>query len=126
MKGKRIVIAAATQLYAPLMVLLAFTLLAGRAPGGVGLVAGLVFGLALALVALTFGAGVARQMLPPVVARAALGLGVLAVVGAACLPGLAFVAQIEEAGLFATTTAAANLFLFSVFERAPTLSDEEW
>lgn len=126
MKGRSIVVAAATQLYAPLLVLFGATLLADYAPGGVGFVAGLTFGLALALVALTFGAGVARQVLPPAVARAALGFGVLAVIGAVGLPELAFAPQVEEAGLCAATAAAVSLTLFCAFERAPTLSDAEW
>ena len=126
MKGRSIVIAAATQLYAPLLIFFGFLVLADHAPGGIGFAAGLIFGLALALVALTFGASVARQVLPPIVARATLCLGGLAVIGAAGLPGLAFAPQLAEAGLCATTAAMVSLFLFCAFERAPTLSDAEW
>lgn len=126
MKGSRVVIAATTQLYAPLLVLFGFSLLADRTPGGIGFVAGLVFGLALALVALTFGAGVARKVLPPIIARAALGVGVLAAIVGVSLPQLSLAAQVAEAGLFVTTASAASLCLLALFDRAPTLSDAEW
>jgi multisubunit Na+/H+ antiporter MnhB subunit len=120
--GGYVVLAAAARLYAPLLVLLAGSLLVTRAPGsGVGVLAGLVFGLALALHALVFGAAASRKAFPPVVARAVLAAGVLA-----ALTGAPASTQWAEAGLFLATSAALALILAVLFARAPTLSEAEW
>jgi multisubunit Na+/H+ antiporter MnhB subunit len=114
------VLAGAARLHAPLLLLLAGTLFVSRAPGsGVGFLAGLLFGLALALHALVFGANASRTAFPPWLARAALAVGVLMTLAPAPT-------QLSEAGLFAATSAALSLILASVFARAPTLSDAEW
>ncbi len=121
MKGAGI-LAGAVRLHAPLLVLLAGSLFSARAPGsGVGLMAGLLFGLALALHALVFGAAAARAAFPPWTARAILVAGTLAALLGAPSPTLW-----SEAGLFAATGAALALILVVVFARAPTLSDAEW
>ena len=120
--GGYVVLAAAARLHAPLLVLLAGSLLVTRAPGsGVGVLAGLVFGLALALHALVFGAGASRQAFSPGFARAALAAGVLAALTGAPAP-----TQLAEAGLFVATSSALALILAVIFARAPTLSEAQW
>ncbi len=125
--GGHVVVAAAARLYAPLLGLFALTLFVTRAPGsGVGFLAGLVFGLALALHALAFGAGASRAAFPPSVAHTGLSAGVLTVLLGAASPGLGFAAQLAEAGLFLATGSAAALILAVLVGRAPTLPDGEW
>ena len=120
-------LAAAARLYAPLAVLFSLTLFVARAPGsGVGLLAGLVFGLALALHALVFGAGALREAFPPAAARLALTAGLLAALVGAGSPALRLAAQVAEAGLFAATASAGALILAVLIGRAPTLHDAEW
>lgn len=126
MSSSNVIVAAAARLFTPLMALFAAALLVGGAPGdGVGFVAGLAFGLALMLHALTFGVAAARVALPTPLARLLLALGVvLACVGAGT-PGFVFSPQFVEAGAFAATTAGAALSIQVLFGRAPTLRDAE-
>jgi multisubunit Na+/H+ antiporter MnhB subunit len=126
-RGDHVVVAAAARLYAPLIVLFAFSVLATRAPGdGVGFLAGLAFALAHALHALVAGAAAARRALPPMAARLALAGGVAAALLGAGAPAWRYAAQIIEAGVFLTTAAAAALIVSTLFGRLPTLRDAEW
>lgn len=125
--GAHISLGAAARFYTPLIALFAFSLLATRAPGaGVGFVAGLTAALALVVHVLVFGAGAARQAFPPTLARVVLVLGLVAAAVGAGLPGLRFAPQALEAGLFATTIAAAALVLAVLVGRVPALRDEEY
>lgn len=120
--GANVIVAAAARLYVPLIALFALSILHDRAPGGgAGFVAGAVFGLALILHALVFGAQSARQAFPPAFARLALALGVIAWAAGAGLPRLAYAALLIEGGLFVVTCAAAALCVQTVFGRAVTL-----
>lgn len=116
---------AASQFYTPLLALFAFMLLATRsAGGGVGLLAGLAFGVVLCLHVLAFGAGAARKAAPPLAARGLVALGLLAVVIGAGAPRLTMAAQVLEAGLFLITAAGVSLLLNVLAARAPTLRDD--
>ncbi len=124
MRAPLISLLAGVRLYAPLMVMLALTLLALRVPGaGVGFVAGLIAALALAAHMLVFGAAEARRAFPPVIARALLALGLLALLAGAGLPDYAYAPQLGEAGLFVLTLASAHLIFTVLVARAPTLRD---
>jgi multicomponent Na+:H+ antiporter subunit B len=124
--GAHIILLAAARFYAPIIVLVALTLLVVREPGaGVGFVAGLVFASALALHMLVFGAVAARTALPPFAARLLVAAGLGAALLGAGAPRLPFAAQLLEAGLFLTTAAGASLILAVFVGRAPTLRDEE-
>lgn len=121
-----LIVASSARLFLPIMVLLALSLLATRAPEGIGFAAGLAFAAALVVHALAFGAHASRAAFPPVLLRLALAIGlVLAVIGGGA-PRLAAAAQIVEAGLFLVTSASAALIVAVLFARAPTLSDAEW
>jgi multisubunit Na+/H+ antiporter MnhB subunit len=125
--GAHIVAAAASRFGAPLITLFACLILAGGGAGsGVGFVAGLALGLVLVLHALVFGADAARAALAPALARLLLGLGVIAAVASAGLPGLRYAAQIMEAGVFIATAAGIALTIQVVFGRVPTLRDDAW
>lgn len=125
--GAHISLGAAARFYTPLIALFALSLLATRAPGaGVGFVAGLTTALALVVHVLVFGAGAARRAFPPTLARVVLVLGLVAAAIGAGLPGLRFAPQALEAGLFATTIAAAALVLAVLVGRVPALRDEEY
>ncbi len=120
-------IAATARLYAPLIVLFALSLLAGWPAGsGVGFFAGLVFGLALALHALVFGAGAAQRAFPPWSCRVFMTFGLIAACAGAGLPGLGFASRLVEAGLFTLTIGGLALMIVALFGRAPTLRDGEW
>jgi Domain related to MnhB subunit of Na+/H+ antiporter len=124
--GGHIVLAAATRFYAPLIVLAALLLLVLRLPGeGVGFVAGMILGVALAVHLLVFGAAAARAALPPYLARVMLACGLALVVVSAALPRLAFAPQLGEAGVFITTASGIALILAVLVGRAPTLRDED-
>jgi multisubunit Na+/H+ antiporter MnhB subunit len=126
-RSTHVVLAAAARLYAPLIVLFAFALMAMRAPGGgVGFLGGLAFGLAFLLHALVFGAAAARAAFPPFAARLLLAAGVGAAMLGAGAPGLPYAPQLIEGGLFTATAAAAALIASVLFGRLPTLSDTEW
>lgn len=126
-RSTHVVLAAAARLYAPLIVLFAFAVMAMRAPGaGVGFLGGLAFGLALVLHALVFGAGAARAAFPPAAARLVLAGGAVAATLGAGAPGLAYAPQLIEGGLFAATASAAALIISVLFGRLPTLRDAEW
>lgn len=125
--GSQVIVAAAARLFTPLLALFAFVVLATAAPGaGVGFVAGLAFGLALMLHALTFGAAAARAAFPPFSARLALAFGIVAACAGAGLPGLAWAPQLIEAGAFVALVGAAASMLQVLFGRVPTLRDAEW
>lgn len=124
--GGHIVVAAAARFYTPVIVLFAALVLFGAAPGaGVGFVAGLVFGLALILHALVFGASAARAALPAAAARFMLALGAVTAISSAGLPGFVYAQSFGEAGLFVATVAASAMVTQVVFGRAPTLRDED-
>lgn len=116
------VLASAARVFAPLIVLLALSLFVARAPGaGVGLAAGLVFGLAAMLHALTFGAAASRAALPPMLARACLALGaVVAVLAPLAGPQAA---RVAEGAVFVATSMALVLLTQVCFGRASTLRD---
>lgn len=121
------IVVAAARFFAPLMALFALLLLTGRvAGGGVGLVAGMAFGLLLVLHALTFGALALRRAFPTVLARLTLTLGVVAVCAGAGLPNWADAAQLIEGGAFLGAIGGSALSLQVLFGRAPTLRDGEW
>jgi multicomponent Na+:H+ antiporter subunit B len=125
--GGHVVLSAASRFYAPLVVLFALMLLTTRGVGaGVGFVAGLVFGVALAIHILVFGVSAARAAFPPLVARIMLCGGLIAAVVGAGAPGLMFAPQVIQAGLFAVTVSATALVLIVLAGRAPTLRDEAW
>jgi multisubunit Na+/H+ antiporter MnhB subunit len=125
--GAQIVVAAAARTYTPLIVLLALSVLAARAPGeGFGFIAGLAFIAAFALHALVFGAAASRAALPPWLMRAALALGLVIAVAGAFAPHLAEIARAAEAGLCIVTASGGALILNTLIGRAPTMSDEAW
>jgi hypothetical protein len=125
--GAHIALAAAARFYAPLIALFALTLLIDSdAGGGVGLVAGFAFVLALLAHVLVFGAAAARAAAPPFVARSMLALGLATAVAGGGLPRLAFAPQLLEGGLFLVTAAGGALILAVLVGRAPTMRDEEW
>ncbi|MCX7359820.1 MAG: hypothetical protein NT015_16985 [Alphaproteobacteria bacterium] len=125
--GADAIVVAAARFFTPFMALFAFTLLTGRvAGGGVGFVAGMAFGLLLALHALTFGAAAARSAFPTILVRLVLAIGVVGICAGAGLPRWGHAAQLIEASAFLCTIAAAALVLQVVFGRAPTLRDGEW
>lgn len=125
--GTHIIVAAAAQLYAPLIALFAFALLAGWQAGtGVGFLAGLAFAMGLALYALVNGAIAARRTFPAWLCRLTLVAGVGAAIAGAGAPGLPFASRLVEAGAFASTLGACALIIAALFGRAPTLRDAEW
>jgi hypothetical protein len=127
MRSAQIVLLSAARFYTPLIALFAFALPALYAPGaGVGFVVGLALALALALHMIVFGAAAARAAAPPLVARIAVTLGLIAAMGAAGAPGLALSGPLMEGGLFAATAGAASLILNALAGRAPSLRDEDW
>jgi multisubunit Na+/H+ antiporter MnhB subunit len=124
MRASLISLFAGIRLYAPLIVLLALTLLVLRAPGtGVGFVAGIVTALALVAHMLVFGAAESRRAFPPVFARVLTALGMAALLAGAGFSGLTLAPQIGEAGLFVLTVSTANLVFTVLIGRAPTLRE---
>jgi multisubunit Na+/H+ antiporter MnhB subunit len=124
MRASHVTLLAASRFYAPLIVFTALSVLVLRdASGGVGFIAGGACAMALALHALVFGAAASRRAFPPVVARVVLVVGLLATVASASLPDAAFAPQLSEGGLFAATTAGAQLVFAVLIGRAPTLRD---
>lgn len=116
------VLASAARAFAPVIVLLALSLFVARAPGaGVGLAAGIVFGLAAMLHALTFGANAARVALPPPIMRACLALGAIIAVLAPLSGGQAV--RVAEGAVFVASAAALVLVTQACFGRASTLRD---
>lgn len=127
MRSGQIVLLSAVRLHAPLIALLALSMLALGTPGtGVGLLAGLMFALALVLHMLVFGAAALRRAAPPFAARVLLVLGASAAFVGAGLPGWAGAPMLMEGALFAATAAAAALIVAALAGRAPSLRDEEW
>jgi len=121
------VLRAAGRFYIPLSILFAASLLATRGPGGgVGLLAGLAFALALALHVIVFGPAALRAAIPGPAARALLALGLIAVLASVSGPRFAYAGQLGEAGLFALTVGAASLFVTALSGRAPTIKPEDW
>jgi hypothetical protein len=111
--------------YAPLILLLAFMLLATRNAGaGIGFVAGVVAAMALLIQALVFGGAAARRAFPPILARALLLIGLVAVLFGHSGAG-PYQAQLAEAGLFAVTVSAASVVSAVLIGRAPTMRNEE-
>ncbi len=118
------ILAYTARLYAPLALVFALSIFAVRAPGGgVGVVAGLAFSLAIVLHALVFGADASRRALPPTLALTLLALGLIAVSASAGLPGVAMAPQFMEAGAFLATTAGLALVVIVFFGRVQTLRD---
>lgn len=125
--GAHAVLRAAASFYAPLILLFALALLAVRLAGdGVGLLAGLAVALVFALHIVVAGAAAARAAFPPVLARALMSLGLATALIGAGAQGLAFGAQLVEAGLFALTAAGSALIFMALAGRAPTMRDEDW
>lgn len=123
-EGAHIALAAAARFYAPLIVLFALALLALRpAGGGVGLIAGLAFLLALWTHVLVFGAAAARAAMPPVFTRLLMAAGFAALTIGAVAPGVVFAGQLVEGGLFVTVAAGGALMLTVLAGRAPTMRD---
>lgn len=126
MRASLISLLAALRLYAPLIVLLALTVLVTRSPGaGVGFVAGIVVALALAAHVLVFGIAESRRAFPPLAARTLLAFGMIAAVVGAAMDGAPYAAQSSEAGLFALTVAGVHLIFLVLIGRAPTLREVE-
>ena len=126
MRASLISLLAALRLYAPLIVLLALTVLVTRSPGaGVGFVAGTVVALALAAHVLVFGAAESRRAFPPLAARRVSAFGMIAAIAGAAMDGALYAAQISEAGLFALTVAGVHLVFLVLVGRAPTLREVE-
>lgn len=124
--GSHVVLRAAARLHIPLIALFAASLLAQRPAGaGIGLIAGLALALALMLHVLVFGANAGRRAIPGPVARVLFAVGLIAALTGAGAPGLAYAAQIAEAGLFLMTSGGAALAIAALTARAPTLRDEE-
>jgi hypothetical protein len=125
MKSDHTVLAAAARLYTPLIVLFALTLLIVRpAGGGVGLLGGFAFVLALIVHALVFGAGAARAAAPAFLMRLLVALGLAAATFGAMVPRVLFARELIEAGLFAVTAAGGALVITALFGRAPTMRDQ--
>ena len=121
------VLAAARRFYAPLIVLLALSLLAlWPAGSGVGFVAGMAMGLVLLLHLLVSGASALRTAFPPWLARLCAGAGVVLAIVAAGAPRWRGSAQAIEAGCFLAAVGAAAIILLVLAGRAPTLRDEDW
>jgi multisubunit Na+/H+ antiporter MnhB subunit len=124
--GAHVLLLAAARFYAPLIVLVALTILVLYSPGtGVGFVAGLIFAMAIVVHALVFGAGAARIAFPPWLARVLIAAGLLLCVAGAAAPALLIAPQLTEGGLFAVTAAGVALIMTAIVGRAPTLRDEE-
>ena len=124
--GAHIVLAAATRFYAPIIILAALLLVMLRLPGeGVGFVAGIILGVALALHMLVFGGAAARTAFPPYLARLLVAGGLALTALSAAAPGLAMAPQLREAGVFIATASAIALVLAVLIARAPTLRDED-
>jgi multicomponent Na+:H+ antiporter subunit B len=123
-EGAHIALAAAARFYTPLIVLFALALLVMRpAGGGVGLIAGLAFLLALWTHVLVFGAAAARAAMPPAFTRLLMAAGFAALAFGALAPGALFAGQLVEGGLFATVAAGGALMLAVIAGRAPTMRD---
>jgi multisubunit Na+/H+ antiporter MnhB subunit len=124
MRSAHIVLAAAARFYTPLIVLFALTLLIVRPPGaGVGLLAGMVFMLALIAHALVFGAEAARAASPPLLTRLVVAIGLVTSVAGATMQVL-FARELVEAGLFVLTAGGGALIITVLFGRAPTMRDQ--
>lgn len=119
-------LASAARFYAPLIVLFALALLATRAPGGVGVAAGLAVGAAFALQAAVFGILAARRTLSPSLARGLLALGLGLAAAGAALPGFPYAPQTLEAGAFLLSVGATVLIATVFFGRVPTLPEAEY
>jgi hypothetical protein len=123
--GAHTVLAAAARFYTPLIVLFALTLLIARpAGGGVGLLSGFAFVLALMAHALVFGAGAARAAAPPLLMRLLAALGLAAAALASAAPRMLFARELAEAGLFVLSAAGGALVIAVLFGRAPTMRDQ--
>ncbi|MBX9746727.1 MAG: hypothetical protein K2X34_07485 [Hyphomonadaceae bacterium] len=123
-RGSHLSLLAASRLYTPLIVLLALVSLFARPPGeGAGFISGVVLAMALVAHVLVFGTAQARRALPPFVARALLGAGLIAIAASALGAGGAWAAQVGEAGLLLVTAAGLHLIFTVLFGRAPTLRD---
>jgi multisubunit Na+/H+ antiporter MnhB subunit len=125
--GGRANLAAAAQVFAPFLVLIAAAALVASAPGaGIGFVAGLIVALAAVLHALVFGAQAARRAAPPAMLRLALVFGVLAALAGLALQGNDLAHSISEAGLFLATAAGAMLAINTLIGRASALDETSW
>jgi hypothetical protein len=121
-----VTLSAFARFYTPLIVLFAGALLVVNGPGqGIGVIAGFVFALALAVHILVFGSDAALSGASPASMRALISLGlIIAFIGVGA-PGLAMAAQLAEAGAFISTAAGAALILTVLVGRAPTMRDEQ-
>ena len=123
--SQQVLVAAASRLYAPVLVVVALSLLAGRGAGPmVAFAAGVLFALAPLLHMLAFGINSARSSFPPVAARVLLGLGLLAALAGYASGGAAGV--LAMAGVFMAAAAAAVLITVVLVGRVPALPDSDW
>jgi hypothetical protein len=122
--GAHTTLAAAARFYTPLILLFALLLLATRPTGGgVGLIAGLAFLMALIVHALVFGADALRAAAPPMLTRFIVALGFAGAVLGAAAPRIMFARELIDAGTFAVTAAGGALAIAVLFGRAPTMRD---
>ncbi|MEZ5996002.1 MAG: hypothetical protein R3C25_09620 [Hyphomonadaceae bacterium] len=111
-------------LFVPLAALFSlFLVMAGGGGDGRALAGGLMLGLAIAMHALVFGAAAAQRAFPPSLARILAAVGVCVAVAAPGLPGVPYVQQAGEAGLFVAAASAAAIVVQVSFGRAPALRD---
>jgi hypothetical protein len=123
-EGAHAALAAAARFYTPLIVLFSLTLLVVRpAGGGVGLIAGLAFLMALTVHALVFGADAARAAAPPFLMRLIAALGLAGAVAGMAAPRMLFARELGEAGAFGVTAAGGALVIAVLFGRAPAMRD---
>lgn len=125
--GGQVLVAAATRLYAPILVVLSLSLLIGSEAGrGAAFLAGLLFGFAPLLHSLCFGAVAARKAFPPFAARALLAAGLLGSLASLVAEDAPARTMLGEAGAFAAAGAASILIMTVLTGRAPTLPDTDW
>jgi multisubunit Na+/H+ antiporter MnhB subunit len=125
--GGQAMVAAAARLYAPILVVVALSLLIRSEAGrGMAFLAGLLFAFAPLLHALCFGAMAARRAFPPLAARVLLAGGLLASMGSLTMDDALTRSLLGEAGAFTATAAASVLIMMVLMGRAPTLPDTDW
>lgn len=124
---ENVILVVASRWMTPLSALFAFMQLASWPAGlGVGFVAGLAMVIPIALNALLFGVQSIVAVMPAVITRAALALGLIAVFVGIGLPGASWSAQLIEAGAFAATASGSTLTLLALMGRAGVLREAAW
>lgn len=123
-EGAHTVLSSASRFYMPLIALFALTLLVTRpAGGGVGLVAGFAFLLALIAHGIVFGASAVRAAAPPWLMRLFAAAGLAAAAFGAAEPRFVLEREFVEGGLFVLTAAGGALIVTALFGRAPAMRD---